>query len=146
MGVLVSVLGIGFMGALLSTTTTSSSRGRPQGTHGTHIIHFPDHPTTLNVKKSDAGDKEHASLSALVEKWCPSLFREFKPLWWLSKCVLPLCPSQCPLNNRGPVVTFRHFTVFWATFQEKIAWITFGTSRPVVPEPLLWRHSLLSSI
>lgn len=84
MGALLSIFGLGFMGAILSTTTTSG-RGPSEGTHGAHIIHFPDKPTLLPVKKEGDGQAvEDASLSTLVQKWCPSLFKEFKPLWWLS--------------------------------------------------------------
>ena len=117
MGALLSILGLGFMGALLSTTTTTS-RGQSRGTHGSHIIHFPDQPALLPVKKDETG-QEQASLSTLVEKWCPSLFKEFKSLWWLSKYVAASLPDTCGLT-RETVVTFRHYTVYWETSPRKI--------------------------
>ncbi|KAF5315695.1 hypothetical protein D9611_004676 [Ephemerocybe angulata] len=80
MGAFLSVLAV--MGALLSLS------GSPVITHPP-TIQFSSKPAILAVKRasgdSEDDDKKADRLSyrALLQARCPSLFTEFKPLWWL---------------------------------------------------------------
>ncbi|EAU88560.2 hypothetical protein CC1G_04266 [Coprinopsis cinerea okayama7 len=72
------------MGAVLSTNLKASS----SGSESNSVIHFPDQPTLLPVKNGDEEEVQHVPLRTLIETHCPSLFRPFKPLWYLFKCTL----------------------------------------------------------
>ena len=77
-----SLTGLVSLGALLSAATIYLQDRSP-------TIHFSSKPTVLAIKKNDNGsdssEVEHKSLRHLVESRVPSLFTEFRPLWWLSK-------------------------------------------------------------
>lgn len=81
MGGLFSLVSLGFMGAFLSVASSKYPNGHPE-------IHFPTKPALIAVRKhKDSDEIEHLSLRTLIETRCQSLFKEFKPLWWLFKCV-----------------------------------------------------------
>ncbi|RXW24113.1 hypothetical protein EST38_g1711 [Candolleomyces aberdarensis] len=66
------------MGALLSVQAPAITQ--------THLptVHFAEKPALLPVKKQTETDgTDLLSLQELLETRCPSLFTEFKPLWWL---------------------------------------------------------------
>jgi hypothetical protein len=66
------------MGALLSV----------QAPVITPTVHFAEKPALLSVQKNtetDGAEAELLSLRVLLETRCPSIFTEFKPLWWLFK-------------------------------------------------------------
>lgn len=76
-----SLFNLAFMGAFLSI----ASHGFPDRTT---LVHFASKPAMITVKKaSDTDETEELSLRDLVETRCKSLFTDFRPLWWLFKCV-----------------------------------------------------------
>ncbi|KAF9480145.1 AB-hydrolase YheT [Pholiota conissans] len=77
MGALISILIVTFMGSVYSLTSRISASGLP-------TIHFADKPAHLRVRRAKGSDEvDEISIKALLETKCPSLFSEFKPLWWL---------------------------------------------------------------
>ncbi|TFK76467.1 AB-hydrolase YheT [Pluteus cervinus] len=47
-------------------------------------VQFGSQPAIISVKSSDESEElESASIRELVEAKCPSLFKPFKPVWWL---------------------------------------------------------------
>jgi hypothetical protein len=79
MGALVSTLLVTAMGTLYSIASRFSSGGKP-------IVHFAPKPALLQAKKrKDSDEVEELSLQILLETRCPSLFSEFRPVWWLAK-------------------------------------------------------------
>ncbi len=79
MGTLFSLYRLGIMATVFSI---ASSKFPSYGT----AIHFPKNPVTIPVRRSDDDDStEERSLRELVESKVASVFRNFKPLWWLFK-------------------------------------------------------------
>ncbi|KAF8959066.1 AB-hydrolase YheT [Flammula alnicola] len=76
MGALLSVLVVAFMGAVLSFTSKAHAQGFP-------MVHFAPKPALLRVKKGGSDEVEEVSIKTLLETRCPSLFSEFRPIWWL---------------------------------------------------------------
>ncbi|KAF8902108.1 AB-hydrolase YheT [Gymnopilus junonius] len=65
------------MGAILSVASKAYSHYYP-------TIHFASKPALLKVRKHDGSNEvEEVSIKALLETKCPSLWSEFRPLWWL---------------------------------------------------------------
>lgn len=84
MGALISIIVASIMGAAISLTSGLSASGAP-------TVHFADKPAVLRVRKGDDSDSvEEISLRTLLQTRCPSLFTEFKPIWWLPKCVFDI--------------------------------------------------------
>jgi hypothetical protein len=81
MGSVFSVYGLGIMAALFSIASSQFPRYKT-------TISFPSKPTALSVRKGkDEDDVETCSIRELVETRVSSVFKDFRPLWWLSKCV-----------------------------------------------------------
>lgn len=78
MGALFSLYGLGIMATIFSI---ASSKFPSFNT----TIHFPAKPVTLSVRKKDEDGVEQRSIRELVETSVPSVFKDFKPLWWLFK-------------------------------------------------------------
>ncbi|KAF8183942.1 Alpha/Beta hydrolase protein [Pholiota molesta] len=47
------------------------------------IIRFGPNPTTLRVKKTNRDGSDAVSIKTLLETHVPSLFKEYRPTWWL---------------------------------------------------------------
>ncbi|THU85085.1 hypothetical protein K435DRAFT_686298 [Dendrothele bispora CBS 962.96] len=63
------------MGSLWSKTIAGSRQS---------VIFFPDEPIQVPVRtRFGEGGVERKSLKKLVEERCPSLWKPFKPVWWL---------------------------------------------------------------
>jgi uncharacterized protein len=90
---LFSVVGLSFLGAALTFSTTVLEDRMP-------IIHFASKPAVIAVRNEREDDHsgsnnrrielEYKSLRELVESRCSSLFTEFRPLWYLFKYVVVL--------------------------------------------------------
>lgn len=74
------LLGLAFLGFMVTLATLWRKDLHP-------IVHFSPQPASLPIKTGEKGEVQHVSFRTLLETRCKSLFTEFRPLWWIFKCV-----------------------------------------------------------
>jgi hypothetical protein len=82
-----SLYGLGIMAVFLSLAS-----GKYQYPRSSTTIKFPSKPASLSVRKEEGGT-EQRSMRELIETRVPSVFKDFRSLWWLFKFVPRDSPS-----------------------------------------------------